>query len=92
MPSGKHKSNSMRKVFRKTPGGKTVKHYRNKIPSKASCGMCGTELNGVPRLTKAKLNNMPKTQKRPERPFGGVLCSACAKIVIKQEARDQISE
>jgi ribosomal protein L34E len=25
---------------------------------------------------------MPKTQKRPERPFGGMLCSACMRRKI----------
>jgi large subunit ribosomal protein L34e len=92
MSLGKLKSNSKRKVYRKTPGGKTVIHYRNKKPSQAKCSMCGADLIGVPRATKAQLNNMPKTMKRPERPFGGVLCSACTKIIIKQEVREEISE
>jgi uncharacterized Zn finger protein (UPF0148 family) len=31
---------------------------------------------------------MPKTAKRPERVFGGVLCSACSRMTLKAEARD----
>jgi large subunit ribosomal protein L34e len=87
MPEGKLKSRSKRRVFKRTPGAKTVKHFIAKKPAKATCGMCGKPLSGVPRATKAQLNNMPKTQKRPERPFGGVLCTICSRIVIKEESR-----
>ena len=88
MPAGKDKSRSKRIVAKKTPGNKNVIHRIARKPSKAQCGMCGVQLSGVPRATKAELNNMPKTQKRPERPFGGVLCSACSRTIIVQEARE----
>jgi len=33
------------------------------------------------------LHSMPKSQKRAERPYGGVLCSACMRRKIIEQAR-----
>jgi len=33
------------------------------------------------------MRNMPKTKKRPERPFGGVLCSKCSREEIVSRIR-----
>ncbi|MFO7710932.1 MAG: 50S ribosomal protein L34e [Candidatus Woesearchaeota archaeon] len=85
MPSGKHKSNAKRKVSKKTPGGRLAVHYEERTPSIAHCAMCGVQLSGVPR----DVSKCTKTQKRPERPFGGVLCSSCSRRVIKEEAHSQ---
>ena len=87
MVSGKHKSRSMRKVFRRTPGGKTVTAYKKRMPSKAVCAECGKVLSGVPRARPRKMQNMPKTAKRPERPYGGKLCSPCTRKKIISKAR-----
>ena len=88
MPRGMHKSRTLRKVFVKTPGGKTTLHYRKRKPSKAICASCKKQLAGVPRERPFKMQNMPKNQKRPERPFGGVLCSSCSRNKIKTDARN----
>jgi len=87
MPSGKHKTKRFRKVFRKTPGNKTVIAYTQKSPKNAKCKDCGIILKGVPRLLAAKAKNTPKTKKRPQRAFGGVLCSKCSRKTIKVAAR-----
>lgn len=87
MVKGMHKSNSLRQVFRKTPGGETVTHYRPRKPSNAKCAKCGAVLKGTPRARPVEMQNMPKTQKRPERPYGGVLCSSCMRSKIKDQAR-----
>ena len=87
MVSGMHKSRTFRRVFRKTPGGKTVLHYKLRNPKAAKCGTCGAVLKGVPRKRPVDMQNMPKTQKRPERPYGGVLCSKCTREKIKQQAQ-----
>ena len=89
MPAGKHKSGRYRKIFVKTPGGKTNVHFRERKPSKAVCGNCNKPLPGVPRERPAKMANMPKTMKRPERPYGGVLCSSCTKKLLQQKAREE---
>lgn len=90
MPSGKHKSSHYRKVFVKTPGSKTVIHYRERKPSKAICGHCKKQLAGVPRERSAKMANLPKTSKRPERPYGGVLCSSCMRKLMQQQVRGEL--
>ena len=83
------RSHSLRRVFRRTPGSKTVLHFRKRKPSKAKCGKCGKLLHGVPRERPFKMQNLAKTEKRPERPFGGVLCSACMRSKIVTEVREQ---
>ena len=87
MPSGKHKSGRFRRVFVKTPGGKVTIHYREQKPSKAHCGECGKVLAGMPRENPGELVRFPKTARRPQRPFGGVLCSACMRNKFKIAAR-----
>jgi len=87
MVAGKHKSGSMRKVFKRTPGTKVVVKYEKRKPSKAKCGSCGGVLSAVPRLRPRKMQNTPKTKKRPERPYGGTLCSSCMRKKIIAKAR-----
>jgi large subunit ribosomal protein L34e len=87
MVSGKHKSRSMRRVFRRTPGGKTVMAFKKRKPSKAKCAGCGKQLAGIPRERPRKMQNMPKTAKRPDRPYGGILCAPCTRKKILEKAR-----
>ena len=87
MPAGKHKSGRYRKVFVKTPGGKTTIHYRERKPSASKCAIFGTKLSGVPRERPAKLGKLSKSARRPERPYGGVLSSRGMRVVIREQAR-----
>ncbi len=87
MVEGKRKSRSVRKVFKRTPGTKVVVRYERRKPSKAKCGSCGKVLSGVPRLRPTQMQNTPKTKKRPERPYGGVLCSSCMRKKIIEKTR-----
>ena len=81
------KSGRLRKISVRTPGGKVAVHYRERKPSKALCGSCKKQLAGVPRELPSKMMNMPKTAKRPERPYGGVLCSSCMRLLLQRQAR-----
>ncbi len=87
MPRGMFKSRSLRRVKIRTPGNRLVTHYEPRKPGVAHCAICGAELKGVPRERKHKLKRLGKTEKRPSRAYGGVLCSKCAREVIKQKAR-----
>jgi large subunit ribosomal protein L34e len=87
MVAGRFKSRTFRRVFTKTPGGSVKLHYGKRKPSKAKCGKCDTLLSGVPRERPFKMQNMPKSAKRPERPYGGVLCPKCMKKLIKDSVR-----
>lgn len=87
MVSGRHKSRSLRRVKVVTPGNKNVTHYRPRKPKAGGCAGCGDTLKGVPRERPYKMKTMAKTEKRPERPYGGVLCSACMRKKIIASSR-----
>tara|TARA_Y100000310_G_scaffold275670_1_gene292328 strand:+ start:5571 stop:5834 length:264 start_codon:yes stop_codon:yes gene_type:complete len=85
MPSGKHKSRTLRRVFVRTISGNVTKHFRKRKSAKRSCGGCGSTLKGVPHNIQSKFKNLSKTKKRPERPYGGVLCSSCMRKKMIQQ-------
>ncbi len=89
MPRGQFKSGRFRKIFVKTPGGRTTVHYRETKPKRAVCSVCKKQLAGVPRERPAVMIHLPKTAKRPERPYGGMLCSSCTRNLLKQKARGE---
>jgi large subunit ribosomal protein L34e len=80
------RTGTFRKVKVKVVSGVKIHHKRRK-PSKAKCGKCGKALAGVPNEIPSKMQNMPKSQKRPERPYGGNLCSKCMRELIKERIR-----
>ena len=79
-----------RRVKVKVPGGTTRLVYKPRKPSKAQCGNCGDVLKGVPRASANKMKNMTKTKKRPQRPYGGVLCSSCMRKLMTEKARSDL--
>ncbi len=88
MVAGSLKSRTKRRVFVKTPGGKTKKVYKQRKPSAHICGQCGVPLAGIPRLVASQFKNLSKSKKRPQRPYGGVLCSKCTRQAIVARARE----
>ena len=87
MPAPRLRSRSLRRVFRKVPGNRVSLQYKKKKPKAARCGNCGAVLKGVPRELPFRMRSMSKTRKRPERPFGGVLCSKCMRQSIINKVR-----
>ena len=87
MPEGSKKSRSRRRVFKKTPTGRTALHYEKKKPGKARCSRCGAMLAGIPNKRAVNMQNMGKTEKRPSRPYGGMLCSRCMRALLKEKVR-----
>ncbi len=92
MVSGRIKSRTYRRVSVKTPGSKTVTHYRKRAPGKAVCKDCNKVLSGVARGRPYQIKKLSKTQRRPERAFGGVLCSSCSKRQIIKSIRTTRTE
>jgi len=82
------RSRSLKRTQKKVPGGRTVTHYKKKKPGKARCARCGKPLQGVPRKNPAELKKLSKTEKRPERPYGGNLCSECMRKVFREKVRE----
>ena len=70
-----------------TPGGVNVLRYKKKKPSKHVCAECGAILHGVPRGRPYEIGKLSKTSKRPNRPYGGYLCTKCMRKLFKNEAR-----
>ncbi|MBW6461578.1 MAG: 50S ribosomal protein L34e [DPANN group archaeon] len=81
------RSRSFKRIETSLPGGKNVLHYRRKGVAKAHCATCGVPLSGVPTGGKGEIAKLAKTEKRPERPYGGVLCSRCGRENIKVKSR-----
>lgn len=87
MVCGRFKSRTFRRIFKKTPGGRNVMHYVKRKVGKPSCTKCTKELQSTARGRKAEIKKIPKSARRPERPFGGVLCSTCARLTHIAKAR-----
>ena len=87
MPEPYKRSRTLRRLQVKTPGGRTIVHYKERKPAKAKCGKCWDALKGTARERNVKMKNMPKSFKRPERPYGGNLCSKCTRLLIIQKVR-----
>ncbi len=81
------RARTLRRTQRKTPGGVTVKHYTKRKPSKAKCTNCGAKLSGVPHIRATRLRSIPKSQRSPKRPYGGIYCSKCSRSLIKAKVR-----
>lgn len=79
------RSRSIRRVKKTTPAGRRVLHYSRRRSGSAKCAVCKKTLQGVPKGTVSQIRKLPKTEKRPERPYGGYLCSNCMKKTIKEK-------
>ena len=77
-----------KRLTKRLPGGRTVLRIKARKPSKPKCGKCGTFLHGVARGTNMQRKNMSKSAKRPERAYGGVLCSKCSRLTIRRQVRE----
>ncbi len=74
----------LKKVAVRTPGGRVVYHYRKEKTGKHVCALCGKPLHGVPHGKRsAQVRKLSKSERRPERVFGGVLCAECTRKIIE---------
>ena len=85
MPRPSERSRSLRKLKRTTPGGKRMVHHERRTNVSARCSVCKKLLHGIPRAKKSGYSNMAKSKKRPDRPYGGSLCSSCMRREIKNK-------
>lgn len=79
----------MKKIKKRTPGGKLKIVKRRKKPTVARCAVCGAALQGMPRLEPSKLRKVTKTRRRPSRPYGGYLCTRCMRELFKKKALEK---
>ncbi len=74
----------LKKVYRRTPGGRVVTHFRREKTGKHVCALCGRPLHGVPHGRRpSQVRKLAKTERRPERVFGGVLCAECTRRILE---------
>ncbi|HJW97061.1 MAG TPA: 50S ribosomal protein L34e [archaeon] len=87
MPRPALRSRSFVRKKIRTPAGVQRIHYSKRKHSPALCAICKKPLHGVPKARDAGMANLTRRQKRPERPFGGNLCSSCMRERIKAGVR-----
>lgn len=92
MPMMPHRTRSLRRIKIRTPGGRLITRYEKRKPKIAHCAVCQRPLQGIPRERPYKMHTLPKTEKRPERPYGGILCSSCMRKKIKESYPDKKAE
>lgn len=68
MPRPAYRSRSVRRVKKKTPGGRTVVHYEKKAKGAARCPITGLKIGGLDK----KIYRFGISIKPPNRPYGGV--------------------
>lgn len=91
MVNGRLKSRTLKKVQVKLPGNSTATHYRVRNRSIAKCAVTKKPLRGIPRKTQTEFKNLPKSQKRVSRAYGGYMSHTALKekilneIVLNQE-------
>lgn len=85
MTRGMFRSRTFRQTSRKVPGGRLSDIFTKRTPKRATCAYCGKPLAGVPRKPLMK----SASSRRPDRMYGGVLCSGCVREEIKLDARDE---
>jgi len=90
MVSPKHRSRSVKKRQVRTPGGRTVTHYKKKKPSKHKCGRCGKVLAGVPSRIQSEIRKLSKSEKVPSRVYAGDLCADCVDSLIRYRTRFEV--
>lgn len=83
----RHRTKSLKKVRKRTPSGKVKVAYKHKKHSKHVCAICKEVLHGKPRGRPVEIRKLSKSQRKPERPFGGHLCSKCSRKIISLRAK-----
>jgi len=81
------RTRSVKKRRVRTPGNRLVTHYGMKKPNAARCSFCKKRLHGVPRVNTSEMRKFPKSSRRPERPYGGTLCSECTRLLLRKVVR-----
>ena len=80
------RSRSRKRIAKRVPSGESRVFYVSRSAYAARCSVCGKPLGGVPRDL-GVIRYGARTLKRPERPYGGVLCSRCLAVAYKISIR-----
>ena len=83
-------SHSFRKLPRRYPGGNWKIASERKKPSMSICASTGSKLHGVPKARGTEMSRIEKSKRRPERPYGGILSSREARLLLIKKARGEL--
>lgn len=75
------------RVRTKLSGGRVSLSGERVRPSKHLCSSCGKVLN-IPYAKNSIIKKLPKSQKKSHRKFGGNMCSACSRKILKDQANE----
>jgi len=87
MPKPHQRTRSRRRNLRKLPGKGVAIHYKRERIGASHCVKCGRVLPSVPMLVPSKMRNLPASQRRLQRMYGGQLCHVCLQEALKQAVR-----
>jgi large subunit ribosomal protein L34e len=90
MVSRSLRTRSRKKMKVRTPGGRTVTHFKSERAGRAQCGRCGVQLAGVATGSSTEMTGMASSLKAPDRPFGGALCPKCLESLIRYATRTEV--
>jgi len=80
MTKRKNRSTAFRKIKRRVPSGESREYFKRRLKKpKASCAICHSLLRGISAGS--------KTEKTPNRKFGGNLCHKCQARVLVEVQR-----
>lgn len=79
----------IKKIRVKLPSGRNVIKTKKEKPSAAVCAVCKKPLHGVPRKDPVQIRKLAKTERRPERAYGGYMCSACSRELFREKIREK---
>lgn len=82
------KSRKRRIKYQKIPSGVSVKRIKRKS-KQLVCITCKNPLHGITNTPTKYQKKLTKSNKRPERRFGGVLCSNCSRRALISRLRSQ---
>ncbi|RLF24266.1 MAG: 50S ribosomal protein L34e [Thermoprotei archaeon] len=83
MPRPTHRSRSWRRIYLRTPGGRTTVHYERRKVNPPRCAICKQPLN-MPRMDRKAAREGFRT---PGRPYAGCVCPKCLRDAIKRAVR-----
>ncbi|MEM0044038.1 MAG: 50S ribosomal protein L34e [Sulfolobales archaeon] len=86
MPRPAYRSRSYKRVKVRIPSGVSKIHYVRRKNFTPRCARCGAILGGMPRRS-SEYRKLPKSLKRPERIFGGILCHRCLEEILRERVR-----
>jgi large subunit ribosomal protein L34e len=87
MTAPRFRSRTFRRISKKLPGGEVVIHHEKRKPSQQKCAVCKVDLKGIPIVGVTKMRTLGISKKRPERPYGGYMCSKCTREKLKAISR-----